>query len=258
MQTAVGSPPTVWISRDDGTERTPLPTGIGAGDAQWDNARNRILVVGGHPEAALSLHWMDLASRRMTPAGPFKDMQKPRLSPDGGTMAFHRIEKGGALSVWLATFDGKETRIATDPEAVSYPAWSPDGQSLAVELKRGDSTHVGWVPRAGGRVVQLTNERGQAWPHSWAPDNDRIAFAGERGGVWNIYTVSRSTRAVTQVTFFKSATGYVRYPAWSPSGSRIVFELATQSANVWTVALPPAGGDRAGSRAPRYHASAIR
>ena len=238
MQTAVGSPPSVWISRDDGTERTPLTAGIGAGDAQWDDAHNRILVVAGHPEESLALQWVDLASRRITPVPPFKAVQTPKLSPDGTLLAFHRIERDGALAVWVAGFDGVETRIATDPEAVSYPTWSPDGQSLAVELKRGDSTQIGWVARTGGPVVQLTSERGQSWPHSWAPDNDRIAFAGERGGVWNIYTVSRRTRVVTQVTFFDSATGYVRYPAWSPSGSRIVFERATQTANVWSVTLP--------------------
>jgi len=72
----------------------------------------------------------------------------------------------------------------------------------------------------------LTSGRGQSFLHTWAPDNDRIAFAGQRDGVWNLYTVSRSTRAMTQVTFFKSSTGYVRYPAWSSTGSRIVFERA--------------------------------
>jgi len=140
--------------------------------------------------------------------------------------------------VWLSRFDGTRTRIATDPEAVSYPTWSRDGQSLTVEIKRGDSTHIGVVPRGGGPVERLTDAPGQSWPHSWAPDNDRIAFAGQREGVWNVYTVSRRTRAVTQVTFFTSGAGYVRYPAWSPSGSRVVFERALESANVWTMTLP--------------------
>lgn len=70
------------------------------------------------------------------------------------------------------------------------------------------------------------------------PDKDRIAFAGQRGGVWNVYSVSRRTRALSQITFFTSGTGYVRYPSWSPAGSRVVFERAVESANVWTVSLP--------------------
>jgi Tol biopolymer transport system component/DNA-binding winged helix-turn-helix (wHTH) protein len=239
MQTAVGSLPSVWIMRDDGTGRSLLTPGVVAGDPHWDPSGNRVLIVRGSPESQPELAWVDLASRRITPTGlRLDDMRSPRLSADGKTVVFHRIEKTGILSVWLRTFDGAETRIATDPEAVSYPAWSPDGQALAVEIKRGDSTHIGWVPRAGGPIVQLTNERGQSWPHSWAPDNDRIAFAGQRNGVWNTYTVSRRTGTVTPLTSFRSAAGYVRYPAWSLSGSRIVFERAIETANVWTATLP--------------------
>ena len=76
-------------------------------------------------------------------------------------------------------------------------------------------------------MEQLTFENGQSWPYSWAPDNDRIAFAGERDNVWNIYSVSRKTKQVKQLTNLTSAdgfAGYVRYPAWSPKGNRIVFD----------------------------------
>jgi Tol biopolymer transport system component len=85
----------------------------------------------------------------------------------------------------------------------------------------------------------LTSARGQSWPHSWSPDNDRIAFAGERDAVWNLYTISKRSRLVSQITSFTAPTGYVRYPAWSPSGSRIVFERAQTSGSVWTATLPP-------------------
>jgi Tol biopolymer transport system component/DNA-binding winged helix-turn-helix (wHTH) protein len=241
MQTAIGAQPSVWIMREDGTERAPLTAGIFAANPQWGPTASRLMVLGGPPEDPTKheLLWLDLASKRTTPVGiPSAGINVPRLSPDGRTLAFHRIEKDGVLRVWTSTLEGAQTLIATDREAVSYPAWSPDGRSLAVEVKRADSTHIGWVPATGGPIVELTTGRGQSWPHSWAPDNDRIAFAGQRDGVWNVYTVSRRTRAVTQVTFFKSAAGYVRYPAWSPIGTRVVFERAVETANVWMVTLP--------------------
>ena len=84
---------------------------------------------------------------------------------------------------------------------------------------------------------QITNGRGLDWPHSWAPDNDRIAFAGERGGTWNLYSVSASTGAVRQLTSFAGATGYVRYPAWSPRDTSIVFERAEVRGNIWVAPL---------------------
>ena len=242
MQMAVGSPPAAWVMRPDGTGRMPLLPGTGAGNPQWDgNGRVLLLMFSDDSRRGHDFAWVDAASRRLTPAGlSVNDMLNPRLSPDGKELAFHRIEKDGAIAVWVTKFDGTRTRIATDPEAISYPVWSPDGQSFAVEVKRGDSTQLGVVPRSGGPMEILTSVRGQSWPHSWAPDNDRIVFAGERSGVWNIYAVSRRTRAVAQLTFFTFGSGYVRYPAWSPDGSRIIFERAVESCNVWTMKLPAA------------------
>lgn len=94
------------------------------------------------------------------------------------------------------------------------------------------------VSAAGGPVTQITSDRGQSWPHSWAPDNDRIVVAGQRDGVWNLYAVSRTTRATSVLTAFTSGSGYVRYPTWSPQGTRIVFERAMGTASVWTMTLP--------------------
>jgi Tol biopolymer transport system component len=103
-----------------------------------------------------------------------------------------------------------------------------------VEVKRQDQTHVGIVPREGGTVEQLTFEDGQSWAHSWSPDGERIAFAAERGGVWNVWSVSRRTRQAVPLTRFTSPGGYVRYPAWSPRGDRIVFERSIRASSVWT------------------------
>ncbi len=241
QQVPIGSPATVWTVKDDGSGRTAFIPGIDAFEPQWDLPRGRMLIMRGL-EQDWELAWVDLASRRLTPAGiPTRAMLSPRLSPDAKSIAFHVIDKGGRMSVWTTTLDGHRTLVATDPEAASYPAWSPDGAWLAVELRRGDSTEIGLVSPAGGEVTQLTDARGQSWPHSWAPDNERIAFAGQRDGVWNVYTVSRVTRQVTQVTFFTSAAGYVRYPAWSPRGSRVVFERSQDTVNVWMATLPPSG-----------------
>jgi Tol biopolymer transport system component len=241
MQTAIGSLPSSWIIGDDGTGRAPLLPGTPAANPEPDRQGGRVLLMAHSPvtEAASEFIWVDLASRRITRADlAIREMASVRLSPDATRVAFHVIEKAGGISVWTSTFDGARTKVASDGEAVSYPAWAPDGRTLAVELKRGDSTQIGVVAAGGGAVEQLTNDRGQSWPHTWAPDNDRIAFAGQRGGVWNVYTISRRTRAVTQITFFTSAAGYVRYPAFSPSGSHIVFERGIETGNVWTMSLP--------------------
>jgi Tol biopolymer transport system component/DNA-binding winged helix-turn-helix (wHTH) protein len=238
VQTSVGSPPSVWLMREDGTGRAPLVAGLEAWDPQWQSDASRLLVVRG-PMTSRSLAWVDAATRLVTPIElEIDDVRHPRMSPDGRELAFHVLAPDGVINVWTQRLDGPRIRLTSDPEAVAYPEWSPDGLSIAVEVKRGDQTFIGVVARDGGPVTQLTFERGQSWPHSWAPDNDRIAFAGEREGVWNVYTVSRRTRAVTALTRFKSPSGYVRFPAWSPRGERVVFERSLRTGGVWTLTLP--------------------
>ena len=240
QQVPIGSVSGIWTIKEDGSGKSALLPGTEAFDPQWDRAGGRMLIRRPGSGGA-TMAWVDLASRRITPVDlPIADMLSTRLSPDAMSIAFHQIEQDGRMSVSTATFDGRRTRIAEDAEAVSYPVWSPDGAWLAVELKRGDSTQIAVVPASGGPAVQLTDARGQSWPYTWAPDNERIVFAGERDGVWNVYTVSKKTRAVTQLTSFTSAAGYVRYPAWSPTGSRIVFERAQDTSSVWTATLPAA------------------
>ena len=122
------------------------------------------------------------------------------------------------MNVWTQPLEGgARSQVTHDAEAVSYPVWSPDGRTLAVEIKRGDQTHVGIVPSGGGMVEPVTADVGQSWPHSWSPDGLRIAFAGERNGIWNIYSVSTTTGAVAPLTRLTSSSGWVRYPAWSPT-----------------------------------------
>ena len=238
LQIPIGSRPSVWLMNEDGSDRAPLLAGTESVHPEWDRDDSRVLVVRPAGERG-EFSWVDIASRRMTPAGlAVGDIRNARLSPDSQRLAFHRIDPDGKMSVWTGGFDGSRTKVASDEEAVSYPVWSRDGTWLALEIKRGDQTHIGIVPSAGGAVTQITSERGQSWAHSWAPDNDRIAFAGQRDGVWNVYAVSRSTRVTSRLTGYTSGSGYVRYPMWSPQGTRIVFERATESASVWTMTLP--------------------
>jgi Tol biopolymer transport system component len=55
-----------------------------------------------------------------------------------------------------------------------------------------------------------------------------------------VLRVNRRTRVTEVLTRFTSASGYVRYPVWSPRGSRIVFERSLRASSVWTTSLKPA------------------
>ncbi len=219
----------------DGTSRSPLlASGIMQG-AQWSRDDSRMfMLLDGAPV------WVDLATRRTTPIpvklGLSSGMQ---LAPDDSGVLNHRGGAGGIINVWLSSFDGSPPQQMTfDPEGASYGAYSPDGKWIGMQLTRGPDAWLG-VMRAqpGAVIVPLVKEPGQSWHYSWSPGSDRMAFAGERDGVWNIFEVERASGTARQLTHRTGREGYVRYPAWSPSGDRIIFERATGTSSIWAAKL---------------------
>jgi Tol biopolymer transport system component len=240
-QQAVGQPNTTWVMDADGQNRQALTVGLAESvwGPQWAPDGRRLFVIVVAKGGATSFAWIDTVTRQMTPIPlPVDGALSPVLSPDGREIAFHVIDTAGVLNVWRQPLaGGPRTQVTFDSEAMSYPQWSWDGKWLAVEIKRGDQTYMGVVSREGGAVEEVVTEKGQTWPFSW-PANDRIVFAGERDGVWNVYSVSRATKEVRRLTDFSSVRGYVRYPAASHDGSRIIFERGEQTGSLWTVQLP--------------------
>jgi TolB protein len=241
-QHGTGRQASVWVMDEDGSGREPLLTdNAPASFATWGHDGKRVLFLRTPGDAESTLGWIDVSTRRTTPLGlSGEGVRSPRVSPDGRDLAFWSLEPNGAMNVWIQRMagDAVRRRVTADAEAIGYPAWSPDGRWLAVEMKRGERTQVGVVSADGGPVEQITNDAGQSWPHSWSPDGDQIAFAAERQGVWNLGVVSRRTRVSRMLTHFQSPSGYVRYPAWSPRGNRLVFERETHAAGIWTVQVP--------------------
>lgn len=170
--------------------------------------------------------------RRLVELGPHVDAV--RLSPDGRRVAFHAPDDDGVLNVWVAGADGAGRRqITFESELAGFPCFSDDGGWLAVEVRRDGDDQVATVAWDGGPVALLTEERGKSWPYDVA--GDRVAFAALRDGRWNIWWVSRTTRRQTRLTDLGTRTGYVRYPAWSPAGDRVVFEKAETAGDLWLV-----------------------
>ncbi len=242
-QVVAGRPVTAWRMDEDGGDREPLSEGlaVAARTPQWGADAKRVftLVEPGRGEPPY-FAWIDVATRQLTriPLPTSGASNLPKLSPDGGRLAYHLVAPDG-VNVWVRPVDGGEPRqVTSDKEAASYPSWSPDGEWLAVNLKRGEDSQVGVVAAKGGPVVQLTEGRGTRWPWSFSPDGERIAFAGgpQGEGPWCLYTVSRRTREVKQLT--RPALGGARFPAFSPRGDRIVFSRPERRASLWTLRLP--------------------
>jgi Tol biopolymer transport system component/DNA-binding winged helix-turn-helix (wHTH) protein len=181
---------------------------------------------------------IDLASgRERLLFGLEQVLDYARLSPDGKQVAFNSTKDGLINVGTIPTEGGEAKQLTSDKELMGFPCWSPDGQWLAFQMKRGDDTHITLIPSGGGPITQLTFDKGQSWTHSWSPDGDKIAFAGFRNGVWNVWWVSRSTKQQKQLTAYTKLNSFVRYPAWSPLGDKIVYEYTETTGNIWVMEL---------------------
>ncbi|HJQ32449.1 MAG TPA: winged helix-turn-helix domain-containing protein [Pyrinomonadaceae bacterium] len=234
----LGTPSSVWLVDSEGKNPSPLTTDEGgSGVPNWLPGGDRIAYLTQRDRRMMfyTKSWATGDEKPLMELPPLANT--PHLSPDGRLVAYNSRE-GGVINVWVQAVEGgTPRRLTSDAEMAGFPAWSPDGKWLALEVRRGDDMQVAVMPSEGGEPVLLTHEPGLSWPHSFSPDSEFIAFAGYRDGLWNLYRVSRRTGEQQQLTHFNKTNGYVRYPAWSPTGDRIVFEHAEATGNVWLVEL---------------------
>jgi len=128
---------------------------------------------------------------------------EPAWSPDGGSIAYHSMRRGG---IWVVPALGGVPRRLS--EFGSDPAWSPDGRRLAFQSD--PLADIG--PMAYGANIPST-----------------------------IWTVDADGGNARRVTSSAHPVGGHAAPAWSPDGARIVFiTYSAAPSRLWSV--PAAGG----------------
>jgi Tol biopolymer transport system component len=152
-------------------------------------------------------------------------------------VAFHD-ESDGVLHTWkLDLKSGKKTQLTFGPANVSWPQYSRDGAWLAVQVERPFGVvQLGLMPASGG-APQIIRESGVNYGYSFSQDDGKILYAGFEDGAWNIYWVAIRTHDVRKLTHYENARTYVRYPDWSLTGDKIVYEFNESKGNVYLARL---------------------
>jgi Tol biopolymer transport system component len=157
----------------------------------------------------------------------------PVWAPDGSLIAFAVFEPtaqnaGGGWEVQTVRPDGGAARRIASGER---PVWSPEGGRIAVV----DAISLTLVDPAGERSA-IVAEDVDGYP-TWSPDGRHLAFVKERG-VYVVGTDGGTPRRVTR----EAAGTEVREPAWSPDGSRILYQAVREKNDLDLYILPPTGG----------------
>ena len=146
------------------------------------------------------------------------------LSPDGEWVFIGYLN--GTLFYSLIKTDKSESYPCPE-ELLGVRTFSPDGKQVA-SITSADINIID-IEVEGCEVGQfktITNTP-EVWERylDWSPLGDKLVFTmPEEDGAYNVYTIDVDGNNLTKLTHYASGKE-VKHPAWSPSGTMLVYEL---------------------------------
>jgi len=159
----------------------------------------------------------------------------PAWSPDGRELLYRR-EVGGTHKIFRKDLaSGRDSQLTSGDLDELQPAWSPDGEHVAfvrahqpgMKLQPGDvfgeflEGDVWMLDLASGKERKLVEN---AFNPAYSPDGKRIAVDASWAGPRRIWVLDSEGHNPQQVTTDTSEEVAHVAPAWSPDGSKIVFQ----------------------------------
>jgi Tol biopolymer transport system component len=150
---------TLWRSRPDGTERTPLTSArMKAGKPRWSPDGKQIVVCGNWNNGPVKMYVIDAngAADKVPEAisgNPFDG--EPSWSPDGSSLVLAR-GRPQPSSLYIMDLRTGKAELLAGSVALSRAAWSPDPRYIAATNEEGSQIRLfdfrtrQWTPLAAG------------------------------------------------------------------------------------------------------------
>jgi Tol biopolymer transport system component len=150
------------------------------------------------------------------------------FSRDGRRLAFANCQRSS--NIYRVDFDPARESVTGAPRAVTqgiketlYPSISRDSAWIAFTLQ-GLHEDLVLVRPDGSNLRRITEDSAKDRGPRWSPDGSEIAFVSTRSGRFETWTIRPDGSGLKQVTQ-DSPRGGVTYPAWSPDGHRLSYNL---------------------------------
>ena len=173
-----------------------------------------------------------------------RTLAEPRLSPDGGRLAFLATAGGRAAVVVVDLAGGPELTVTSDPPPTPSRAygggafdWTPDGAALVYAAVDGGL----WLQAAAGGPPRRLVEHGPCAAPAVSPDATRVAYVVDTHHV----AVAPLAEGGGWPVLLSRGNDFALDPAWSPDGTTVAWHEWDVPAMAWDssrIATAPADG----------------
>ena len=224
-----------------GDNAVPIATDVGmtaTGYASFAASEAGSVVFGHRPRLSGELRWFSRDGAMLGTVASFAEYLDFELSPDGGTLAFTRVDNVQTLAdVWTLDLERRlETRITNDPMNDASTVWSPEGAELAFRSNRHGNSDLFRVRATGGGVEEeWLAMRSNLILTDWSGANGHIVMTNTGPSGFGIWTWDQKPGSEPRLTI--QSRGNAAQGKMSPDGRWLAY--ASDESGRWQVYVQP-------------------
>ncbi len=167
--------------------------------------------------------WFDRAGKQSETGMPAGSVDSPRLSHDGGRVAFRVEDRQGLGDLWIYDLARRvASRFTSDPANDYDPLWSPDDAQIVFSSNRtGSGDFYEKAVSGAGAEELLFESQFRKTAQDWSRDGRRVLFqaygAGTLTDLWLLSLADRKAAVILQTEFFEGGGQF------SPDGRWIAY-----------------------------------